>query len=171
MMFFIESFCVEKKHQRRKQRKKGKQQLLNYLIENHDMEEPGDKKIANSATGPAEATRIIKIYEETIKKSLQNSWKAESIIKNMNFFKIQRARANQIKMILWTTTCFLLFLPQPKLSFCFAVRIFFLLWELIFRFEDFFGVVRLVLLKIPPSFVRTFSPKQKFFVSHAKSLW
>ena len=99
-MFFIESFCVEKKHQRRKQRKKGKQQLLNYLIENHDMEEPEDKKIANSATGPAEATRIIKIYEETIKKSLQNSWKAESIIKNMNFFKIQRARANQIKMIL-----------------------------------------------------------------------
>lgn len=99
-MFFIESFCVEKKHQRRKQRKKGKQQLLNYLIENHDMEEPGDKKIANSATGPAEATRSIKIYEETIKKSLQNSWKAESIIKNMNFFKIQRARANQIKMIL-----------------------------------------------------------------------
>lgn len=45
------------------------------------MEEPGDKKIANGATGPAEATRIIKIYEETIKKSLQNSWKAESIIK------------------------------------------------------------------------------------------
>ena len=97
---FYRIVLCRKKTSKKETKEKGKQQLLNYLIENHDMEEPGDKKIANSATGPAEATRIIKIYEETIKKSLQNSWKAESIIKNMNFFKIQRARANQIKMIL-----------------------------------------------------------------------
>ena len=44
-----------------------KQELLNYLIENDKLKDPGLDEIGNGITDPAEAITMIKRYEEMIK--------------------------------------------------------------------------------------------------------
>ena len=44
-----------------------KQELLNYLIENDKLEDPGLDEIGNGITDPAETITMIKRYEEMIK--------------------------------------------------------------------------------------------------------
>ena len=49
-----------------------KPELLNSLIENNEMEEPGLEEIANGITDPADTTRITKHYKEMFKIQNKN---------------------------------------------------------------------------------------------------
>ena len=68
-----------------------KQELLNFLKENGDVEQAGTNEIANKTKNPIEAINIINQYKEIIIKSnnnwvgqiLQKIWKVENFIQNV----------------------------------------------------------------------------------------
>ena len=64
--FFI-GFIVLKNLLRKKTKETVKQELLNSVMENNEMEEPGLGKTANATKDTAEAIKIIQRYEEIIK--------------------------------------------------------------------------------------------------------